>query len=599
MLSTYRELYTGEIDTTELDAHLEECAACREVLASYTQLGEQMRTVPVIASSKDMHAKLMSALADEQLKFLKKSAPGQDSTPEFLKPYLQQKEATQHKKALADFSTAETGPLPFIPARHRRRRKASNQFAVLGLAAAVLIMFMFGGLISLVMPARNNPNSISKNTVSLARSVEVEQKLSTDNTLYPNVVSSIPYKNFVYFTAYGNGTNNDGWMLLQFDRTTSTSKQLLSVPSNDTLVVLEASDDWVIWLDYTQPPRLSHNDEQGQSLSEERSWTLNALPLNSQSLTSEPEPTTNKLALYYGQPQTQLNFPAPTVLAQGVFANIPDWVTTPIQGTLLTSDSLLVAQIDQQGISHLKRYTLGQTGKLAEGQEIATGAEGHVLAWPTANAAGLLYWADEWMEDNGTLQGNIWQQQTSTQLVRYHGHVIEQSSSVNEQYTTDNLSFHPQIVDDTLFLLSTSEVEATGPNLVKPNGIPLPASATNTSVQPTSRTNSNIYPLPVDTMLHGSVFMIPQSGIDTTHETMLGTVGQSTGFQAGSSYVIWQDDTGYNMYDVPRQSSVILGDTLNNASMLVVQGDTALWFPENNAGSNATGLNMLTFSWSN
>src|SRR5882757_3446773 len=90
-MSVYRELKSEEKDIIELDAHLETCAACREVLASYTMIGEKVRSNSVFAPPADMHVKLMKALADEQLKFLQKSAPGKVSTPEFLKPYLQER----------------------------------------------------------------------------------------------------------------------------------------------------------------------------------------------------------------------------------------------------------------------------------------------------------------------------------------------------------------------------------------------------------------------------------------------------------------------------------------------------------------------------
>src|SRR5258708_13266659 len=130
MMSAYRELQHTNTETaetkkltTELDAHLETCAACREVLASFTWVGESVHATPNLAPSQDMHAKLMKALADEQLKFLQKSAPGKASTPELLKPYLQERaEETQSQDDIAAFSTAETGPPPFIRTRRKPRR---------------------------------------------------------------------------------------------------------------------------------------------------------------------------------------------------------------------------------------------------------------------------------------------------------------------------------------------------------------------------------------------------------------------------------------------------------------------------------------------
>ena len=78
---------------------------------------------------------------------------------------------------------------------------------------------------------------------------------------------------------------------------------------------------------------------------------------------------------------------------------------------------------------------------------------------------------------------------------------------------------------------------------------------------------------------------------------MLGTAGQSTSFQAGSSFVVWQDSTGYQMYDVQRQSDVITGDTLNGAELLVVNGNTTLWL--NNTSAAGLRLSMMAFTWPN
>src|SRR6185437_15346576 len=162
MMSAYRELNSEEKETAELDAHLEECAACREVLASYTRVGDQLQSTPVFAPPQDMHAKLMKALADEQLKFLQKSAPGSVATPEFVKPYLQERaRETQCEDDIAALSTAETGPLPFIQARRKRRPAylRFNQIGVFGLTAAALIVLMLGGLTSLLVLERGNPSS--------------------------------------------------------------------------------------------------------------------------------------------------------------------------------------------------------------------------------------------------------------------------------------------------------------------------------------------------------------------------------------------------------------------------------------------------------
>lgn len=608
MMSAYRELKSGEIDTSELDEHLEECAACRETLASYTQLGEAIRATPVCAPLPEMRERLMHALADEQLKMLQKSAPGKVSTPEFLKPYLQERaRKTKRQDEIAAFSTAETGPLPMIQARRKRRSARMNQFAVLGMAAAILILVMTGGLTSLLMLARTNPTSINTTGISLHQPSEVYQKSYTTDTLYSNIASAIPVGNFIYYSAYGNGANSNNWMLMQFDRSTQMSKPLLETAGSAPLIILSASNNWLIWLDYSRPQPITHGISTSSHHSPQRNWSvyyLSLLPQASDTNAAQSSDTgasANQKGKLTRQAEPT-SFPAVMTLAQGIFdsTTAPGWVTTPIQGTWLSGDTVLVAQIDQQGTSRLKSYRLDVGAKSTPGQVISKAAPGHVLNWPTANNTRMqTYWSDEWITADGVLHSNIWQQQTFEQTLHYRGHVEEQTFNTQQLFMEDGMSFQPQVVNNTLFLLNTSEVTVSGQGEVRPNGTPLPTSATDITVQSTPRTDPNVYMAPADASVHGTLFMLPLDGLAVGTESMLGTVGQATGFQAGGNYVIWQDNVGYQMYDVQHQSNVVVGNTLNNASLLTVNGSTTLWWSDDEASVAPGKLSLLAFNWPN
>lgn len=626
LLSAYRELKNEEIDTTELDAHVETCASCREVLASYTRMGEQLRSVPICAPPPEMHAKLMKALADEQLQFLQKSAPGKVTTPEFLKPYLQERaEEAQEQDKIAAFSTAETGPLPIIQARRKRRKNSPlrvSQMGVIGLAAAILMMIMLGGLTSLLVVARNNPTSLVTTSSSVNQPTEVAQKIYNVPTAYPDVTSALPDGKDIYYTASGLVGNSENWMLMQFDRDTQSNTPLLETPSTEPLIVLAVSNNWLVLLQLSQPQIVAHTGSTSNNIPQDhylpqRAWSVQYLPLSPQPATAKgtQKPNVNATATatpQNGQPAAQtiadtsgqsasVNFPTSVLLMQGIFDSdtAPGWITTPVQGARLIDDTLLITFIDQQGISHLQSYLLGQSGKVAQAQEIATAPAGHVLAWPTTDSTGTeTYWADEWTSSDGTLHSNIWQRQAEDQVERLHGYSVVVSTYTQQLYLSDGMSFQPQIVDDTLFLLSTSEIKVADQGVVKPNGTPFPTSATDASVVFTPRTDQSVYPAPVDASVHGTIFMIPSSGLDTANENTLGTVGQSTGYQAGSDYVIWQDAAGYQMYDVQRQAGVVLGNTLNTASLLVVNGDTTFWLSREKSAPGPK-VTMLSFTWPN
>lgn len=621
MMSAYRELNHEDIETAELDAHLEQCAACREVLASYTSVGDHLRSTSVPAPPQDMHAKLMKALADEQLKFLQKSAPGTVTTPEFLKPYLQERvEETQDEDEIAAFSTAETGPLPIIHVR-RKRRPAPLRFkqvGVFGLTAAALILLMLGGLTSLLMLERGSPasSSISRNTNSINRPTEVDQKIYTIGTLYPNITSVLPRSNQVYYTAYGDGVNSNSWMLMLFDRSTQTSKPLLDSPSNDPLIVLSVSHNWLVYLQYGRPlPSHLHVPNANDYHTTERAWNLFYLsllptPQNAGGSPSQPvagnSQDVHKKTATPGANQPLVNdpelvdMPAVYPLDNDIFdsSTAPGWVNSPIEGAWLVgdTDTLLVTQIDRKGFSHLISYQLSENGKTIQTHDIATAPAGHVLAWPSATGTGLqIYWADEWVANDGVLHSNIWQHQITEQALRSHGQLEEVSTFTQQEFQNDGMSFQPQVVDNTLFFLSTSEIRVEGQGVVEPNGTPFPTSAIDNNVVFTPRTDTGIYAASPDASVHGTLLMLPLDGPAVGVESMLGTVGQSTGYQAGSTYVIWRDTTGYQMYDVERQSDVVMGDTLNNASLLVVNGNTALWC--SSISRPDAKLRLMTFTW--
>ncbi len=170
MLIAYRELKHGQVDTTELDVHLEQCAACRQVLAQHSVVGERLRLLPTIEPKPDAHTKLMQTLAVEHARFLQQStsahASSASSVPDFLKPYMNEQAQAAEKKAasLRAFSTAETGPLPVIRMKSKKRIAPTGQFAVLGLAASFLLVFLVGGLVALLTFA--NHGVTGSNTVT-------------------------------------------------------------------------------------------------------------------------------------------------------------------------------------------------------------------------------------------------------------------------------------------------------------------------------------------------------------------------------------------------------------------------------------------------
>jgi len=596
MLAAYRELKNGEVDTLELDVHLEGCASCRQELARYMLIGEQVRSLPVIEPLPDMHATLMHAIAKVQLEFIRRSAPGTVITPEFLKPYIQEHVQFSHDSDLITaFSTAETGPLPIIQAKRKPRHRAHmSHFAVVGLAAMFLMVLMMGGLTSLLMLAHNNPQpAITSSTSSLNRATEVAEASYTTSTPYPHVVSAVADGANIYYTAYGDGTNNS-WMLEMLNRKTKISTPLLPTANANTLILLGSSTSGVVWLQFDGYKLNSHQNLPGYSQHPPASlqWSLHYL--SSEQL---------QQIVSGGLP------PASEVLLKGTFTqnSAPSWVTTPVQGIWFINEShqasLLVASIDSNGISHLTSYQLAAAGT-PTATEIATAPANHILTSPTATSDGTqIYWSEEWLSNAGVLSSNIWTQQVvdaaGPSHGRWAGHL--QKMTVKERFTTDGISFRPQVVDNTLFTLSTaSQADATqGTPTTTGTTTPTPTPSPNTSVIP--QTIANVYAPPLDASVRGTILKLPLDGNPLELPTTVNTTGLASSLQAGADFALWQGDRGYEMYDASQGSDVTVGNTLDNATFVAVNGASAVWM-DNSTTSNTTSktgpsVTLMAFDW--
>ncbi|HKV56673.1 MAG TPA: hypothetical protein VJO32_00265 [Ktedonobacteraceae bacterium] len=596
-MSAYRELRDGTFDSTDLDVHLEGCASCRQMLARDMLIGERLRALPTIEPPPEMHGNMMRALAQEHARFLQKASPGSVPTPEFLKPYLQEHaQVTRISNHLSALSTAETGPLPIIHAKRRRRpRSHMSQFAVIGVAAMFLMVLMMGGITSLLILAHDNTAhivGIPANSAAIAGDNEIQKGTFATSTAYQHVASAVADRNSIYYTAYSDDTPG-AWMLLQLDRATKKSTPLLEQPGDQPMIVLASTPQWLVWLQFDKPVARSNKSVPNTDL---LPWSLRVLPLAQ--VAQSPNPIT------------------PTILLTGTFdqSTAPTWVHTPVQGVWLTQSVLLVTTIDAKGTSHLLEYQLDLTGKSAV-SEITKADSGHILTSPTANSnATEIYWADEWMSDTGILSSNILMQQEvapSGSAYTFHRRWVRDTTQTMQPgvFRDDGMSFRPQIADDTLFWLSTATVSNGNTPTGTPAASATPLTTATSQVSPTliPRTDSSIYAPALDTGIAGQVFGQPLDSETLTPLTSLNNGGPAYALQVGSDFALWQNAKGYEMYDVPTQNDVTTGNTLNGASFLAVNGDSAVWLANNPTTNSATNnvpvqgaptpVNFFAFNW--
>jgi len=598
LLTAYRELKKEEVDTTELDVHLERCASCRQALAQSTFVGDRLRALPAIEPLPGMQAQLMRRLAGEHMQMMQKSTSGAMPVPEFLKPYIyEQAQSTHLSHPISAFSTAETGPLPILRAARKPRHRAHvNQFAILGLAAMFLMLLMMGGVTSLVYLAQRNASALSHVTdknADIVQHVDISRSKYTTSTLYSHVISAVANATTIYDTAYSDNASPQ-WMLSQIDRATQVSTPLLASPYNQPMIVLAASSDWLVWVQYGTPKSQPYRSDTGKPFKTTVTpWSLYAFSLS--------------------QLRASNGLAAPILLEQGQFnpTTAPVWVSTPVQGIWLSQYTLLASTIDVRGISHLRSYQLNTASKPTEAT-IATAAPGHILTSPTTNSDGTaIFWSEEWISNDGILNSNIWQQQNVNSNNaripthgRWSGHPVQ--TTQQSLLRNDGQSFSPQIADDTLFWLSTAPPTSTAQNSSTRGASPTVIEPQfSSSLVP--RTDSNFFAPAMDASIRGQIMMQPLYSDTLTSPISINTAGPAYALQVGADFALWQDDKGYEMWDVPSQGDVSIGHVLDNASFLAVNGGTAVWMLSSsstttqatNPASPGTlpGIQIFAFNW--
>jgi len=637
MLSAYRELKKDDHqDTMALDVHLASCTDCRQLLDQHHLVGKHIRSLPAVEPSSQAYTNLMRALAVEHARFIQRSSSSAALTPapDFLKPYLKEHASKDPAtEALTAFSKADTGPLPVIRAVPKRSRGLHlNHFAIIGLAAAFLLVLMTGGITSFLWLAQSHQSpgpaqGAGNNITSVQRISQVSMVSAAATTSYPHVVSAVANRQYIYYSAYGE--TNSEWMLEQLDVQAHQSIPLLPTASASPLIVLGSSQDHLVWLQF-DPPQLVKNSKKQQAHGGEtsyiRPWKLYSLALNT------------------NQSDTQTSA-TPEVLLQGSFdqKTAPSWVHTPVQGIWFTQDSLLIASIDQKGVSHLIQHLFSNTAQgnknstntktqptnTATTTELANADNGQILTSPTANSNGTgIYWSEEWLSDDNTLHSNIWTQQTG-KAAPAPGKWTPRTETEMFQFTNDDKSFRPQVVNDTLFLLQAATTDVTNQLQLTPTATASTPTATTTMTAATAtpaatltatatattsaaaesgniaQVDPNIYSQPLDASIQGT---LQAFSINTGAKLSpaFGADGPISGLQAGGRFLIWQNsnNNSFDMFDVTANIPVNINPMIvpKDAIFLAVNGDSAVWISNADINANPNDITnstvkLGTFNW--
>ncbi|GHO84577.1 anti-sigma factor family protein [Dictyobacter formicarum] len=633
LLAIYREQKQDPTNTAELEDHLAHCANCKDAYAQYQLVGERIRSMPAIEPEPDAHRKLMQALAAEHVCFLQRTPASATSTPTpvFLAPYLKDlAQQTTQADSLAAFSTADTGPLPVLQVTRPRRLRSTQHIAIIGLAASFLVVVMLGGLMSLLFLANQGQQGVQlpSNQVSISRQ-EVAQADTTTTltqTSYAHVASTVASNNAIYYSAYNeNGSN---WMLEKFNTTgdanaSHESFPLLATPSTRPLLILGSSKDWLLWLQMETPKhptgkqshmRAAHLDNQPGKLT--GAWSLKALYVG-QNPNAQNQPA---------QQASTTDFAKPLTLHTDTFnsSTVADWVNSPIQGVSFYTGHALVALIDSKGTSHLLNYQFTQN-TLNKTTELTRAQGQHVLASPAATSNGnSIYWADEWQTPDNGLNSNIWTQQMVEAAPTKTGRWIDHLETQTYLYRDDHASFRPQIVNDTLFFLSTNGNATAGATATATPTAGVTPTAVST-VTPTTTAQANATPTQQDiSKLLGSpteidpTVITPQIDAATSGKLLAFTANGAvpvttnisdnevlTGLQSGESFLIWQNSStkDFKMYDTRAKVMVNGINTIDrgNTALVSVNDTTVIWTkylaPDPNNASSESNVTFTTLKW--
>ena len=375
-------------------------------------------------------------------------------------------------------------------------------------------------------------------------------------------------------------------MLERLDRTNSISTPLLPSASNNPLIILGSDHSSLVWLQFDGLKLKPHSNLSKYGFHPYVSlWSLHYLTLKQQQQMVSGIPTESG------------------ILLNGTFDQdtSPSWVTTPIQGIWFLQNSLLVAMTDSKGISHLLSYPIRYSWKTCCARNCNKLSLAMFLTSPTANSDGTqIYWSEEWLSSTDVLNSNIWTQQVVEATRPMRGPWASHTVTMKQLFTSDGMSFRPQIANNTLFMLSTASQSNSTQATSTPTEPATPEASPSPNTNAIARTVTSIYAAPLDASLRGSILMLPLNDTLDAQPTVMNTTGLASSLQVGTNFALWQGDKGYEMYDVSQRSDVSVGTIFDGSTFLAVNGSSAVWML-NNASSTTSNadasITMMAFNW--
>lgn len=351
LLAAYRRDDWSPDDLAKLTRHLNTCADCRQIEASFRTVGESIRQLPSITPPAAFREAVFAAIQADQ----RRVAP-----------------------SVAQASHAATNPSmrAIRPAQHSLRSRRLNRASIgprTVLAAAAVVAISL--LAARILPPLLGSPSFGQVASNLGKS----GTLNLDNSLHHDRPVSYPVDS--HYAAATSALATASWlvysaadasrasMLFAENRQTKRSAPLLGTSSQTPLTVRALTDRWVVW-------------STGDGASKAR-WALYA----------------NVLAASDGSPAAA----APVLLVDSASQGADTLVT--LSGVWAHGDMVLVTGATARGEGVLLRITLTSGTPVAS--VIARTTQGHLPTNPSS-VDGVYYWGDVWFDTTSGLHGAIW-----------------------------------------------------------------------------------------------------------------------------------------------------------------------------------------------
>lgn len=539
LLAAYRRDDCSPAEHAEIEAHLLECAECRAVDAEFRRVGESIKALPQLAPPPDFFARVMAAAQADGVKATQHTqvaekkpetvvVPGMTNISHF--PRLRR--AVAERRVRLEPMRQASSPAKVFALRYSMALAAA--FLIFAIGSVALFQLLNQGGSPVVSTGPGNTQCIINNNCKPL----LTSAITSDSTY--SVVADATASPDGQYVVYAARTPQGRWMLEELNRRVpGKSVALLPAPVSGPIIIEGWARNRVLWT-------------QGDPASSDH-WQLYATAL-SPALAG----ATETLQLLKGGLSGQ------------------DGAVLQLHGVHASGSTVLLAEQLKNEIGQLVQLDLTQADPSAR-TVLATAPAGRWIADPTSDGTDE-YWAEEWLDSDGTPHGNI------MRLI---------PGGLPVAITSNDASFAPMVVANKLVWLGETPQQQAQIAITAPT-----PTATPTTQATLTPSGGSVSHAPIASGTLWSEALDPDV-VDLDSGARTHIADNVSMPQAGATFVVWQNSKGdFNLYDVVKDTPQPLNSTISNALVLSVSPTAVLWVTDDSQSSSSqlpskTTINLL------